>query len=186
MLVPLVLLCVSLAGVALALLSGQSGLLLLALSCAVASILLVVQALRRRGRLKKQPRWVIVDGSNVMHWKDGVVAISSVREVVDALKARGFTPGVVFDANAGYKIADRYLHHDAMARQLGLPEDQVMVVPKGTQADQVVLAAARDHKARVVSNDRFRDWAEAHPEVAAPGHLVRGGFTEGKLWLELD
>ena len=121
-----------------------------------------------------------------MHWKDGVVAISSVREVVDALKARGFTPGVVFDANAGYKIADRYLHHDAMARQLGLPEDQVMVVPKGTQADQVVLAAARDHKARVVSNDRFRDWAEAHPEVAAPGHLVRGGFAEGKLWLELD
>jgi len=36
----------------------------------------------------------------------------------------------------------------------------------------------------VVSNDRFRDWAEAHPEVLEPGRLIRGGFRGGKLWLE--
>lgn len=40
--------------------------------------------------------------------------------------------------------------------------------------------------ARIVTNDRYRDWAEAHPEIATPGHLIRGGWREGKLWLAID
>jgi len=183
-------------GVLFGLTPGQADLLLLAVPCLVASLYLLLRGLWQgpppahdrplSGRGPKvAQRWVIVDGSNVLHWKDGVVAIDIVREVVNLLQSHGFTPGVVFDANAGYKIADRYLHHHAMARQLGLPEDQVMVVPKGTQADTAVLAAARDHSAQVVSNDRFRDWAEDHPEVATPGHVIRGGYREGVLWLDL-
>ncbi len=69
---------------------------------------------------------------------------------------------------------------------IGLPGDQVVVVPKGTVADLTVLAAARDLGARVVTNDRYRDWAEQHPEVREPGHLVRGGYRDGQLWLNLD
>ena len=60
-----------------------------------------------------------------------------------------------------------------------------MVVSKGTPADPTILAAARDLGAQIVTNDRFRDWAEAHPEVTEAGHLVRGGYPSGKLWLSL-
>ena len=202
MIVPLILLIISLAGVgAASAIEIFSDLNLIAVPSVVASAYLLicarlrhVQPDQRRRRkigqsrgawLKSDQQYIIVDGSNVMHWNEGAASLTPVREVVDQLKARGLTPGVVFDANAGYKIANRYLHHYAMGKLLGLPEDQVMVVPKGTQADPIVLAAARDHAARVVSNDRFRDWATAHPEVANPGHLIRGGYRDGTLWLDL-
>jgi hypothetical protein len=70
-----------------------------------------------------------------------------------------------------------------LARLLRLPREQVFVVPKGQQADPWFLAVARDHKARIVTNDRFRDWAEAHPEVLEPGVLVRGGWQDGTVGL---
>lgn len=139
-----------------------------------------------RGRPKqKAPDYVVVDGSNVLHWKDGTPDLETLREVLAHLIGRGLTPGVVFDANAGYKIAERHHNDHAFSRMLGLPEDRVMVVAKGTPADPVILAAARDMGARIVTNDRYRDWVETHPEVQSPGHLIRGGYREGKLWLDL-
>lgn len=129
---------------------------------------------------------VVVDGSNVMHWRDGTPNLATVNEVVQALSSRGFRVGVMFDANAGYKLFDHYAHDDRFARALGLPEDQIMVVPKGTQADGHLLQAARDLGARIVTNDRFRDYADRYPEVAAPGHLIKGGYRKGQLWLSSD
>lgn len=206
MIVPLLLVLLSLALAAWGLQPGQSDLLLLALPTLIASLYLLARAALRpkakppnwivadgsgvmlwRLRLKaKPPNWIVIDGSNVMHWADGKPRLSSLRAVIDHLTGLGFTPGVVFDANAGYKIGDRYQHDGALGKMLGLPADRVMVVAKGTPADPVLLTAARGLGARIVSNDRFRDWAEAHPEVTEPGHLVRGGFQGGKLWLDLD
>ena len=67
---------------------------------------------------------------------------------------------------------------------LQLPVNQVFVVPKGTQADPYILDTARKFSARIVTNDRYRDWAEVHPEVAEPGHLIRGGMRDGMVWLQ--
>ncbi len=142
----------------------------------------------RRGvfaRKQSSPKYVVVDGSNVMHWKDNMPQIDSVRAVVDKLTAAGFAPGVVFDANAGYKLMGKYKHDHALGKLLGLPGDRVMVVAKGTPADPVILASARDLGARVVSNDRFRDWAETHPEVRVPGHVIAGGYRDGQVWLDM-
>jgi hypothetical protein len=136
---------------------------------------------RVRGR-----RHVVVDGSNVMYWKGAGPDLRTVREVVAELRDCGFVPGVIFDANAGHKLMGRYVHDGAMARMLGLPRKRVMVVDKGAVADQWILASARDLKARIVTNDRYRDWAGAHPEVAEPGFLIRGGYRDGKVWLGLE
>lgn len=142
-----------------------------------------VPAAPRKRRLPKN--YIVVDGSNVMHWKNETPQIFPVQAVVKELRARGFTPGVVFDANAGYKLTGRYMSERDFATLLTLPQDQVFVVPKGTPADPWILAAARDFGARIVTRDRYRDWAADHPEVARPGHLVRGGYnTTGELWLE--
>ena len=206
MIVPVVLLIVSLAVVVLGFQPGQSDLLLIAVPSALAGLYLFLRAWpaphgphgpdgRSAGHAGRLPwrteatrpaNYIVVDGSNVMHWQDNTPRLSSLRAVLDHLTALGFTPGVVFDANAGYKIGDRYQHDGALGKMLGLPAERVLVAPKGTPADPLVLASARDLGARIVSNDRFRDWVEHHPELTEPGHLIRGGFTDGKLWLDLD
>jgi Zc3h12a-like Ribonuclease NYN domain len=149
--------------------------------------LLIALWLRRRSARPRKPRlghWVLVDGSNVMHWKDKTPQIDTVRAVVRELQARGLNPAVVFDANAGWKLQGRYQGDREFAKILGLPLGQVYVVPKGEQADPYLLATARDLGARVVSNDRFRDWAGQAPEVATSGFLIRGGERDGRVWVE--
>lgn len=185
MTVPAGLFLLSLAGVALALLlPGASDWLLLAGPAALASLILWLQSLGRTMAAEALP-WVILDGSNVMHWRDGTPQADTLRAVVVALERAGFTPGVVCDANVGYKLTGRHMHEGDLAAVLGLPRSQVRIVAAGQPADPVILQAARDHGVRIVTNDRFRDWAETFPEVAAPGRLIRGGFRDGQLWLEL-
>ncbi|KZY29170.1 hypothetical protein A3731_38950 [Roseovarius sp. HI0049] len=181
MIVPVLLLHFSLAGLGAALvLPGLADWLLLAVPCLLASLILLIRA-----TLTRRKKWLLIDGSNVMHWKGGRPDIATLREVVDHVSGRGFTPGVVFDANAGYKLNGRYLDDRALAKSLGLPSKRVMVVPRGTPADPVILSAARDVQARIVTNDRYRDWYDAYPEIQAAGHLVRGGYRTGKLRLDL-
>lgn len=81
---------------------------------------------------------------------------------------------MVFDANAGWKLFGRYMDDGDLAHLMHLPREQVFVVPKETQADPFLLEAARDHRARIVTNDRYRDWAGTYPEVSEPEFLVRG------------
>ena len=204
MIAPFILLLFSLVGLGVAVAVPQlRDLILLAGPCAVASLILLLRAgfapaalaprptqkwvfPRRINTDRKKPQnWVVIDGSNVMHWKDGTPQIETLREVVHHLKSLGFSPGVVFDANAGHRLTGKYQHHLAMGHHLGLPEDRVMVVDKGTPADPIILAAARDLGARIVTNDRYKDWADLHPEVGTAGHLIKGGYHDGKLWLDL-
>ncbi len=143
--------------------------------------------LLRRPRRQPTPAavtQVIVDGSNVMHWDGGAPSLDPVRAVVRNIEAQGMTPGVIFDANAGYKIGDRYMDDEVFAQLLGLPHSNVLVVPKGTSADSFILEAARGMRARIVTNDRFRDWEDRFPEVRDPDTLIRGGFRNGALWLK--
>jgi Zc3h12a-like Ribonuclease NYN domain len=211
MIVPFVLLLCSLAGLYVATLPGFADASLLAVPCIVASLYLLLRGYQarpkireRRGvsandrekpvvarwadvwsRARKQPgRVIVIDGSNVMHWNGGEPQLETVRAVVDHLATLGFSPGVVFDANAGHILTGKYRHHAAMGSLLGLPEDRVMVVDKGTPADPIILAAAEDAGAQIVTNDRYRDWADAHTWLREPGRLVRGGYVEGKLWLD--
>jgi len=150
-------------------------------------VLLGAALLARRGRHKptRAARFILVDGSNVMHWRDNTPNIEPVREVIASLKAQGYTPGVVFDANVGYKLEGRYRNHYKLAKRLGLPHEQVMVVPKGEPADPMILRAARAYGGRVVSQDRFRDWEGEFPELRRPDFRVRGGYDGGRLWLDL-
>jgi hypothetical protein len=186
MIVPFLLLLVSLGGIAAALLlPGWSDLVLLAGPSALASAVLLVRAWRRQGPPPVPKNWVVVDGSNIMHWKDDIPQIGTISEVLHRLEVLGFTAGIVFDANAGYKLSDRYQDDGVLARILHMPADRVLVVPKGTPADPVILAAARDLGGRIVTNDRYRDWEDAHPEVRTPGHLIRGGYRDGRLWTDV-
>lgn len=184
MIVPFVLLILSLIGVALT--WAMPDLVLLAMLSALASAVVLLLAALRRLKIRRPDKpWIVVDGSNVMYWEDGVPRIDTVRQVVNRLQADGFSPGVMFDANAGYLLIGQYMRDTDLGLALRLPMDRVMVVPKGTPADLYILNAARDLKARIVTNDRYRDWAGDYPEVANDGHLIKGGYRNGTLWLAL-
>jgi Zc3h12a-like ribonuclease protein len=166
---------------------GWADYLLISAPCAAASLFLLLRRLLARPKMARQgaEKWVIIDGSNIMHWKDGTPQIDTVRAVLRVLKDRGYTPGVIFDANAGYLLSGHYRHDGSFGKALGLPRDRVMVVPKGTPADPYILTAARDLGAVIVTNDQFRDWADHYTEIQQPGYLIKGGFRADKIWLNL-
>ena len=127
---------------------------------------------------------ILIDGSNVIYWQDNSPQFAPLKQVVHDLSRRGFKPGVVFDANVGYKLAGKFMGDRELSRMLSLPKDQILVVPKGQQADPFLLETARDLRARIVTNDRYRDWVERYPDVAKPENLVRGEMRDGRVWLQ--
>jgi hypothetical protein len=130
--------------------------------------------------------WIVVDGSNVMYWEAETPSLDTVRLVLRAVEAEGLVPLVWFDANVGYLIGGAYLGPEKLAKKLRLRQGQVLVAPRGTPADPLLLEEAARLGARVVTNDRFRDWAAAHPIVLEPGVLVRGRVRDGMPTLMLD
>jgi hypothetical protein len=131
------------------------------------------------------PNWIVVDGSNVLYWDQNHPKMETVVKVCRALETQGYAPVVWFDANVGYLISDRFLREAELAVRLNLPKTQVFLAGKDTPADPWVLAQARDLKARIVSNDRYREWVAAHPEVEEPGLLLRGRLVDGTVLLDL-
>ncbi|NVK14547.1 MAG: hypothetical protein HWE35_10230 [Rhodobacteraceae bacterium] len=140
---------------------------------------------KRPARTAHKPL-AIIDGSNLLYWKDNALSLDPVRDAIHMLKASGYTPCVIFDANAGYLVEDRYVDGPGFARRLGLSRRQAHVVPKGRPADPFILGLARDSSGIVVSRDRFRDWAEDFPAETGPDRVVRGGYRDGRLQLNLD
>jgi hypothetical protein len=58
-------------------------------------------------RSKPSGPYILVDGSNVMHWQDNTPKLAPLLAVVQRLQALGYAPGVVFDANVGWKLDGR-------------------------------------------------------------------------------
>jgi len=139
--------------------------------------------LRRRGR--QAARLAIIDGSNLLYWKGEALSLEPVIDAIEALEAAGYRPCVVFDANAGYLVAGRYLNGPSFAKRLGLRSAQSHVVHKGEPADPHILKLARDSGGIVISRDRFRDWEQEFAQETAAGRVVRGGYRGDKIWLDL-
>lgn len=152
----------------------------LALISAVGGGLLLVL-----GRRRPTAERIVLDGSNLLYWLDDAPRLASVQIVLAALRDRGLEPVVWFDANAGYLVGGAWMGPDVLARRLELTPRQVFVAPKGVPADPLLLDAARRLGARVVTNDRYRDWIESRPWLTAPGFLVRGRIRAGVAELDL-
>lgn len=146
----------------------------------------LLAVLLRRRRKSHARRLAIIDGSNLIYWRDQHCSLQPVQEAIAILRKAGFRPCVIFDANAGYLVADRYLDGGAFAKRLGLSEQNAHVVPRGQPADPFILQLARESGGIVVSRDRFRDWKEAFSDETKPERVVRGGYRDGVLALDLD
>ncbi len=102
----------------------------------------------------------LVDGSNVAHSSEGDEArLHNIKLVVRKLISEGYTPIVVSDAALRHQIDDKEGYERRIA------EGKIRQAPAGTDADYFLLAFARELDAVIVSNDLFRDRADAFPEA---------------------
>ena len=123
---------------------------------------------------------ILVDGSNVMHWGPEP-SVKILAQVLRSLERAGYTPIVFFDASVGYVLDDHYYDEAKLAPLLGIPQEHICVVSKGVVADVSILSMASDHRLRVISNDRFRDWRVQFPHAARKGVLLGGTWREGTV-----
>ena len=134
----------------------------------------------RREATTSAKRQIAVDGTNVMFWRDETAQLSTLQVVLKRLRHEGFDPVVFLDASSRHHLRDKSLNERKFAQVLGLNENRIMVVPKGTEADAFILEYAGQQKLAVVSNDRFRD----RPSEARNIRLVKGRFEGSRLVLK--
>lgn len=119
----------------------------------------------------------LVDGSNVAHSTEGdEVRLHNIKLVVKKLISEGYEPIVVADAALRHQIDDK----EGYERRI--EEGKIKQAPAGTDADYFLLAFARELDAVIVSNDLFRDRAEAFPE--ARERMIRYMILEEEVVLE--
>jgi hypothetical protein len=119
----------------------------------------------------------LVDGSNVAHSSEGDgPRLDNIVLVCRKLDEEGYDPIVVTDAALRHQIDDR----EEFERRVG--EGRIRQAPAGTDADYFILSFARELDAAIVSNDRFRDRAEAFPD--ARDRMIRYMILEEEVVLE--
>lgn len=97
---------------------------------------------------------VVVDGANIamVHHRGRFGDLGFLLKVLAELRARGLEPVVVVDASLRHRLGVE--DQDELEARLW---DGWLQVPKGTDADERILAEAARLGADIVSNDRFRE-----------------------------
>lgn len=117
---------------------------------------------------------VVIDGANVAYEErsaGGKPKLSNLLKVKLELEGRGFEAVIIVDASLKYDIDDQAQLETLIRSQ------QVRQVPAGTDADYFIIQFADQLDARVVTNDRYKDYAEQYPWVTQrrmPYMIVKG------------
>ena len=117
---------------------------------------------------------VVIDGANVAYEErsaGGKPKLSNLLKVRRELEERGFEAVIIVDASLKYGIDDQAQLETLIRSQ------QIRQVPAGTDADYFIIQFADQLDARVVTNDRYKDYAEQYPWVAQrrmPYMIVKG------------
>jgi hypothetical protein len=117
---------------------------------------------------------VIIDGANVAYEErsaGGKPKLSNLLRVRGELEERGFEAVILVDASLKYDIDDQTQLESLIQSQ------QVRQVPAGTDADYFIIQLAEQFNARVVTNDRYKDYLEQHPWITdrrLPYMIVKG------------
>ena len=117
---------------------------------------------------------IVIDGANVAYEErsaGGRPKLSNLLKVRRELEERGFEAIILVDASLKYDIDDQTQLQSLIASQ------QVRQVPAGTDADFFIIQLAEQIDARIVTNDRYKDYAERFPwiqERRLPYMIVKG------------
>ena len=124
--------------------------------------------------MAENKEFVVIDGANVAYEEKsggGKPKLANLLKVRRELEERGLDPIIVIDASLKYDIDD--------AEQLEklIRSQQVRQVPAGTDADYFIIQFAHELDALIVTNDRYKDYADQYPWIAErrlPYMIVKG------------
>ena len=117
---------------------------------------------------------VVIDGANVAYEErsaGGKPKLSNLLKVRRELEERGFESVIIVDASLKYDIDDQEQLETLIRSQ------QVRQVPAGTDADFFIIQFAHELDALMVTNDRYKDYADRYPwipERRLPYMIVKG------------
>ena len=123
---------------------------------------------------------VVVDASNVAHYvknENGQPQMSNLLAAVKALEESEDEFVIIADASLRHDIDDKEKFEKL------LESDNVEEVPAGNDADHFILEIATSEKAKILSNDKFRDYAAEFRNIASmriPFVIDNGRLTFGK------
>ncbi|MDL2246862.1 Zc3h12a-like ribonuclease [Methanobrevibacter sp. OttesenSCG-928-K11] len=119
---------------------------------------------------------VIIDGSNVAHYKknkDSKPQLSNILAAVDALEKRGDEFVIIVDASLRHEIDEK----DEFKKLLD--SENVEQVPSGNNADHFIFELAEKEKAKILSNDKFRDFSDEFKDINSM--RIPFGFDGSKI-----
>ncbi|HJQ30585.1 MAG TPA: hypothetical protein VJ866_00320 [Pyrinomonadaceae bacterium] len=129
---------------------------------------------RQQGMSADGKKTVVIDGANVAYEErsaGGKPKLSNLLKVRRELEERGFEPVIIVDASLKYDIDDQEQLETLIQSQ------QVRQVPAGTDADFFIIQFAHELDALMVTNDRYKDYADRYPwipERRLPYMIVKG------------
>lgn len=105
---------------------------------------------------------VIIDASNIAHYMkvgDEKAKLANIIAAVRALEEKEYDFLIIADASLRHSIDDK-------EKYLKLVENEVIdEVPVGTIADHYILELAEEENAKILSNDKFRDFYSEFPDL---------------------
>jgi hypothetical protein len=119
-------------------------------------------------------RIVVIDGANVAYEErsaGGKPKFSNLLKVRRELEEKGFEAVILVDASLKYDIDDQEQLENLIRSQ------QVRQVPAGTDADFFIIQFSQELDALIVTNDRYKDYADQYPWVTErrlPYMIVKG------------
>ena len=124
-----------------------------------------------------RPGMYLLDGSNILHWdKSGRgCSLKPVLAIAEELKRRGDAYQVYFDASARHLLKSDAAEAEQYEKLLAADPEHFQQVPAGTRADDfLLLIASQDDSAKIMTQDRFRDYADRYPQVIHSDRLLPG------------
>ena len=123
---------------------------------------------------------VVVDASNVAHYvknENGQPQMSNILAAVKALEEGEDEFVIIADASLRHDIDDKESYERL------LESENVEEVPAGNDADHFILDIATTERAKILSNDKFRDYAAEFRNISSmriPFVIEKGRLTFGK------
>jgi len=105
---------------------------------------------------------VIIDGSNVAHYKknkDHEPQLSNILAAVDMLEKKGDEFVVIVDASLRHDIDNKEEFKEL------LENENVEQVESGNNADHFIVELAEKENAKILSNDKFRDFSDEFKDL---------------------
>jgi hypothetical protein len=129
------------------------------------------------------PKSVIIDGSNIIRFKDGG-SVKGLATSVSALKEKGCHVRVFLDANILHVLEDNgdVEGKTLLEKLLSESSDTIKMVPAGSVADEFILLCANRDGSHVLSNDRYEPYVERYPWLKAR-RTHKFMFMDGRLMI---